>query len=654
MMKIARWISFVLVLAMLLALPAAAQTTQEKSWDVDGNKIYNLLTNYEDNVFFVILDDSGEASFGQVFVACNDSLAYDMEGQWTMAFLDGDAMDISLNYSSDTPSTGFVISGAQPGQTARFSLTYTSDQLRKPLQSIITVTTLKADETIATGMEYAKTEHTVKTGTVYSVDSPTLLPQGSSPLLPIPYFAISDYQGPYELLYGEQGYVDFDASDGSFSIMACQPGDYSIEITFIVSSSAAAKVVHTFHVTGEPTEWELPEFRMDQSNVVVNRLLNDEEEIWPCHFYIADSWAWEEDEILLSIEQLSGAETQADLEYDPNWPFDGDVVIQGPLDLGSYVYRINAQNLTRDEDAHFNLTINVEEPSPSLVEPESITYKKLKPTMTLKAGKTLSLGAPVVSPKNFTLSDDAVYYIWVEEDLGDVYDRMIKSDEVTGKHQIVGVLPGTYKVHVGLSMFGETMGVESVFTLTVEEPKNETTSLSLKQQGTWDNPYELTVGKTLKLTPQITPKKASKDLIWESDDPDAISVSSKGVVKAILPNATAEIRAYTTDGSELCASIVVKSVEPIPTKITLKKKKLTMKVGETTTLKVTFKPAGLSDSMKSLVWLSEDTTVVQVDRTTGEITAVAPGKAKVYAYACDKDWRPSDDVFASCTVTVKD
>lgn len=31
MMKIARWISFVLVLAMLLALPAAAQTTQEKS-----------------------------------------------------------------------------------------------------------------------------------------------------------------------------------------------------------------------------------------------------------------------------------------------------------------------------------------------------------------------------------------------------------------------------------------------------------------------------------------------------------------------------------------------------------------------------------------------------------------------------------------------
>mgnify|MGYP000926855849 CR=1 FL=1 len=64
-------------------------------------------------------------------------------------------------------------------------------------------------------------------------------------------------------------------------------------------------------------------------------------------------------------------------------------------------------------------------------------------------------------------------------------------------------------------------------------------------------------------------------------------------------------------------------------------------------------PSNLPDWMLNPVWMSDNSSVAEVNRHTGEIQAHAKGKAVIYAYAVDDKGQPMEKIFAKCTVKVK-
>ena len=85
--------------------------------------------------------------------------------------------------------------------------------------------------------------------------------------------------------------------------------------------------------------------------------------------------------------------------------------------------------------------------------------------------------------------------------------------------------------------------------------------------------------------------------------------------------------------------------EPIPiTKITLSETEVTLKKKEQVSLEAEIEPENTTDS-KALTWTSEDDSIAYVD-DKGKVTANAVGTTKITAKA--------GNVFAECTITVRD
>ncbi len=78
------------------------------------------------------------------------------------------------------------------------------------------------------------------------------------------------------------------------------------------------------------------------------------------------------------------------------------------------------------------------------------------------------------------------------------------------------------------------------------------------------------------------------------------------------------------------------------TKVTLNKKKATLKVKKTLSLKTTLKPSSSTDTLK---WTSSDKKVAKVDKF-GTVTAVKKGKATITV-------KTSSGKKATCKITVK-
>ena len=53
-----------------------------------------------------------------------------------------------------------------------------------------------------------------------------------------------------------------------------------------------------------------------------------------------------------------------------------------------------------------------------------------------------------------------------------------------------------------------------------------------------------------------------------------------------------------------------------------------MRKGDKTTLSVTYEPSDTNDD-KTLVWMTDNPSVIDVDMKTGEVTALTEGKASV-------------------------
>ena len=166
----------------------------------------------------------------------------------------------------------------------------------------------------------------------------------------------------------------------------------------------------------------------------------------------------------------------------------------------------------------------------------------------------------------------------------------------------------------------------------------------------------LAAGKqTAQLTATIAPAGASyKDIVWTSSDESVATVDANGLVTPIWAG-TAVITATATNGTEFTSddktatcTVTVSAVSV--SGITLNNTTLTLIAeGETCTLTATVTPDNVSYG--TVVWTSSDESVATVS-ASGVVTPLAEGTATITATATNGTADTSDDVTATCTVTV--
>lgn len=156
---------------------------------------------------------------------------------------------------------------------------------------------------------------------------------------------------------------------------------------------------------------------------------------------------------------------------------------------------------------------------------------------------------------------------------------------------------------------------------------------------------ELTEGQTAQLKASVSPADASREVEWASQNKDVATVDDSGLVTAVAKGST-KIYARSksnTDKQGWCEITV--NEDPSLKGISLSSDVMTINVGESRTLTVTFTPDYAAN--KNVSWSSDNPSIAGVSQE-GVVTAVAVGQATITATAQDGGHK------ASCAVTVTD
>ena len=137
------------------------------------------------------------------------------------------------------------------------------------------------------------------------------------------------------------------------------------------------------------------------------------------------------------------------------------------------------------------------------------------------------------------------------------------------------------------------------------------------------------LGSTYKLDAKATSGK----LVYKSSNPGLVSVSNKGVLKAVgIGNATVTVKSAKGKASKkVKVSVLAKDKFKSAKKLTLKASAKTLAPGEKTTLKVTFKPKKPSNA--NVMFKSSKPKIAAVS-AKGVVTAVSEGTTKITATSC--------------------
>ncbi|MCL2099231.1 MAG: Ig-like domain-containing protein [Oscillospiraceae bacterium] len=148
-------------------------------------------------------------------------------------------------------------------------------------------------------------------------------------------------------------------------------------------------------------------------------------------------------------------------------------------------------------------------------------------------------------------------------------------------------------------------------------------------------------GTTTTITHQVLPQNATiKEVIFESSNPAAATVSQGGAVRAVAPGTT-RITATTIDGlfSATC-DVTVTAVAVAGITFTANR----MRIGVTGTANLTAAIRPDNATNKELTWTTSDAGIVEVD-STGRITGIRAGTATITA-------RSNNNISANVTVVV--
>ena len=157
---------------------------------------------------------------------------------------------------------------------------------------------------------------------------------------------------------------------------------------------------------------------------------------------------------------------------------------------------------------------------------------------------------------------------------------------------------------------------------------------------------EVEAGESFKITATVKPDDTTnKTLTWSSSNTAVATVDANGKVTTITPG-TVQIKATTTDGSNLSATcnVTVKEKTILATSITLDATSKDVMVDDTFTLTATISPENTTN--KAVTWSSNNSIVATVD-ANGNVTAKAIGTATITATTAD-----GSNLSASCIVKV--
>ena len=150
----------------------------------------------------------------------------------------------------------------------------------------------------------------------------------------------------------------------------------------------------------------------------------------------------------------------------------------------------------------------------------------------------------------------------------------------------------------------------------------------------------LGVGESFKITATVTPQNAAAEVTYQSSNVNAVKVLSDGTVRAVGIG-EARITVMTDNGKAAYCNVTVRRA---PGSVSVSKSRVTLGVGEKYRLSCTL-PYGTAAN--GFTYSSSNSSVVRVDRRTGEFTARGVGTAKLTV-------RTYNGKTAFCTVTVKE
>lgn len=159
------------------------------------------------------------------------------------------------------------------------------------------------------------------------------------------------------------------------------------------------------------------------------------------------------------------------------------------------------------------------------------------------------------------------------------------------------------------------------------------------------NPASLTLkeGETAQLQATVSPADASQDVQWASEDTRVATVDASGLVSAVAPGSTRIFARSVAFPDKQAPCEVTVTPDTALKGIELSSAVMTLQVGESRTLTVSFNPDYAAN--KKVSWASSDPSVAAVD-AEGTVTAFSEGSATVTAIAEDGGHS------ASCAVTV--
>lgn len=138
------------------------------------------------------------------------------------------------------------------------------------------------------------------------------------------------------------------------------------------------------------------------------------------------------------------------------------------------------------------------------------------------------------------------------------------------------------------------------------------------------NKITLKKGKSVKLVTTVSPEKASQKVTYTSSNSKVAAVSSAGTVKAKKAG-TAKITVKTSNGKKKVITVNVVKKEKVNKKLTVSKKKLTLKKGKTAQIKIKKMTTGTTSK---LTYKSGKKSIASVDKY-GVIKAKKKGKATI-------------------------
>lgn len=148
-------------------------------------------------------------------------------------------------------------------------------------------------------------------------------------------------------------------------------------------------------------------------------------------------------------------------------------------------------------------------------------------------------------------------------------------------------------------------------------------------------------GVSFTLTAISEPESAdNKELVWSSSNSDIADVDTQGEVSTYSPG-EAIITAYTTDGSNLHASCLVKVIALVES-VRLNESELDVSEGDNVQLTAYVYPSDATD--QTLLWTSDNEDVATVNEN-GLVHVLSAGTATITALAAD-----CSGAFATCIV----